>query len=140
MELMTGRRALDDRFAEGRFQLVPWFRRALGKADKLLETIDPSILAMLATNDDDMKKSLYVVGELAGHCTNREASMRPDMSHVVNVLAPLFQVWKPCDDNLDDESEAEMTAEEVRRKLFCWEYDSTTSMTNFSGNTNHVGL
>ena len=138
MELITGRRALDDRFLEGRFQLVPWFRRAICKTDKLLEAIDPIIVTMMVENDN-IKQSLYIVAELAGHCTNREASARPDMSHVVNILAPLVQVWKPCDDNLDDASEAEMTAEEVRRKLLSWEYDSTASMTSLNGTSTHVG-
>lgn len=47
------------------------------------------------------EESITKVAELAGHCTAREPNHRPDMGHVVNVLSPLVQKWKPVDDELD---------------------------------------
>lgn len=112
MELITGRPALDTTQTEGNNHLMTWFRRVIGKKDKLLESVDPNIIA----NDDDTVQSICMVAELAGHCTNKEASQRPDMGHAVNVLAPLVKAWKPVD-NVEDGSEADLTPEEVRKKL-----------------------
>ena len=39
--------------------------------------------------------------ELAGHCTAREPSRRPDMGHSVNVLSPLVEKWKPFEDETE---------------------------------------
>lgn len=131
MELITGHRALDNTQTEGNRHLMSWFRRIIGKKDKLLEAVDPSI----PIDDDDTTKSIYVVAELAGHCTNREARLRPDMSHAVNVLIPLVQAWKPTD-TLEDDSDANMTLEEVRKKLLSLnDYTMTMDLMNDKATT-----
>jgi hypothetical protein len=93
MELLTGRKALDNNQPEESMHLVTWFRKQIigNKLDSILEFIDP----ILELSDEASKKSLLIVAELAGHCTSREAQNRPDMSYVVNVLSPLLQQWKP---------------------------------------------
>ncbi|CAM6080198.1 unnamed protein product [Sphagnum tenellum] len=92
MELMTGRRALDETQAEENMHLVTWFMRINGDKESFLAAIDPIIEV-----DDETYKTIGVVSELAVHCTAREPFQRPDMGHAVNVLAPLVEKWKPMD-------------------------------------------
>ncbi|KAK8709486.1 hypothetical protein V6N13_060501 [Hibiscus sabdariffa] len=98
MELITGRKALDGTLAEEKMHLVTWFRRVLINKDEVLKLVDQTI-KFDEENDGDgdgeTKTSILKVAELAGHCTIREPSQRPDMGHAVNVLSPLVQQWKP---------------------------------------------
>ncbi|CAI9776127.1 unnamed protein product [Fraxinus pennsylvanica] len=90
MEIITGRKALDETMPDERSHLVTWFRRVLINKDNLRKAID-SIL----DPDDETYESICRVAELAGHCTAREPLQRPDMGHAVNVLGPLVEQWKP---------------------------------------------
>lgn len=90
MEIITGRKALDETVPDERSHLVTWFRRVLINKDNLRKSID-SIL----DPDDETYESICKVAELAGHCTAREPFQRPDMGHAVNVLGPLVEQWKP---------------------------------------------
>ncbi|CAA2933738.1 receptor-like kinase TMK4 [Olea europaea subsp. europaea] len=90
MEIITGRRALDETMPDERSHLVTWFRRVLISKDNLRKAID-SIL----DPDDETYESICKVAELAGHCTAREPFQRPDMGHAVNILGPLVEEWKP---------------------------------------------
>eukprot|EP00250_Pteridium_aquilinum_P015452 c22586_g1_i1 orf=435-3374(-) len=92
MELITGRKALDETQPEESVHLVAWFRRMSSKKDDFRSAIDPTLVVT-----DESFQSILVVAELAGHCTSREAWHRPDMSHAVNVLSPLVEKWKPVD-------------------------------------------
>ncbi|KAK8615622.1 hypothetical protein V6N13_017207 [Hibiscus sabdariffa] len=80
MELISGRKALDETQPEESLHLVTWFRRILTR--KHLQALAQS--------------------ELAGHCCAREPYQRPDMSHVVNVLSSLAELWKPAEPNNND--------------------------------------
>ena len=100
MELMTGRRALDETQEEENMHLVTWFSRTNTDEERFRSTIDPAIPV-----DDETFKSLLTVAELAGHCTAREPYQRPDMSHVVTVLGPLVEKWKPTNLISDDSDE-----------------------------------
>lgn len=53
---------------------------------------------------EDISESICIIAELAGHCTAREPTQRPDMGHAVNVLAPLVEKWKPIDDDTEEYS------------------------------------
>ena len=98
MELMTGRRALDETQSEENMHLVTWFQRLMhANKENFRSTIDPTI-----TVDDETYRTLCIVAELAGHCTSREPYTRPDMSHAVSVLKPLVEQWKPADHLHDD--------------------------------------
>ncbi|KAJ7299482.1 hypothetical protein O6H91_Y095300 [Diphasiastrum complanatum] len=92
MELITGRRALDETQTEENVHLVTWFRRMKEEKESFCESIDPVIELT-----DDTFQSIWTVAELAGHCTAHGPYQRPDMGHVVNVLSPLVGQWKPTD-------------------------------------------
>eukprot|EP00252_Welwitschia_mirabilis_P015141 TRINITY_DN33328_c0_g1_i1.p1 TRINITY_DN33328_c0_g1~~TRINITY_DN33328_c0_g1_i1.p1 ORF type:complete len:969 (+),score=9.90 TRINITY_DN33328_c0_g1_i1:298-3204(+) len=103
MELITGRRALDESQPEESVHLVTWFRRCMGSRDAFIKALDPVLLADEESgNRSETLQSINKVAELAGHCTAREPLQRPDMGHAVNVLAPLVEQWKPADTDADD--------------------------------------
>lgn len=91
MEMMTGRRALDETEAEENMHLVTWFRRTNTSPETFARCIDPTI-----TMTEETLKSLNVVSDLALQCTAREPYQRPDMGHAVNILKPLIEQWKPA--------------------------------------------
>ncbi|TKY69208.1 Receptor protein kinase TMK1 [Spatholobus suberectus] len=97
MEMITGRRAIDNSQPEENIHLVTWFRRMLLNKDSFGKLIDPTMDV-----DEEAFTSFRTVAELAGHCCAREPYQRPDMSHVVNVLAPLVEIWKPSEADDDD--------------------------------------
>ncbi|KAI4369264.1 hypothetical protein MLD38_017724 [Melastoma candidum] len=91
MEMLTGRKALDNSLPDEMSHLVPWFRRVMVNKENIPKALDPTLYL-----DDDTMESIHKVAELAGHCTAREPYQRPDMSHAVNILAPLVEQWKPA--------------------------------------------
>ncbi|XP_049365760.1 receptor-like kinase TMK4 [Solanum verrucosum] len=91
MEILTGRKALDESLPEDRSHLVAWFKKTVVNKEKIVEVLDPTLL----DPDEETYQSICKVAELAGHCAAREPSQRPDMGHVVNVLAPLVEQWTP---------------------------------------------
>ncbi|KAK1352749.1 Receptor-like kinase TMK2 [Heracleum sosnowskyi] len=97
MELITGRRALDETQEEDSMHLVPWFRRMHLNKETFRKAIDPII-----DLDEEVLVSVSTISELAGHCCAREPHQRPDMSHAVNVLSSLAELWKPSDPDPDD--------------------------------------
>lgn len=97
MELITGRKALDESQPEESMHLVTWFRRMHLNKDTFRKTIDP------ATDfNEEVLASISTVAELAGHCCAREPYQRPDMGHAVNVLSSLVELWKPSEQNSED--------------------------------------
>ncbi|KAL6192626.1 hypothetical protein ACLB2K_033712 [Fragaria x ananassa] len=101
MELITGRKAIDESQPEESCHLVTWFRRKLIKSDALPEIVDPTI----DVNEETIS-SINTVAELAGHCSARDPYQRPDMSHAVNVLSSLVEQWKPSKRDDIDEMDA----------------------------------
>jgi len=97
MEMLTGRRAIDNSQPEENVHLVTWFRRMLLNKDSFGKIVDPIMCV-----DEEALPSCRTVAELAGHCCAREPHQRPDMSHVVNVLAPLVEIWKPSETDDED--------------------------------------
>lgn len=98
MEMITGRKALDNSQPEENIHLVTWFRRMLLNKDSFQTIIDPTI----EVDDEETYASINTIAELAGHCSAREPYQRPDMGHVVNVLSPLIEVWKPTKPDAED--------------------------------------
>ncbi|XP_030463862.1 receptor-like kinase TMK4 [Syzygium oleosum] len=90
MEILTGRKALDDSLPDERAHLVTWFRRVLINKESIPKAIDQTL-----NPDDETLESICKVAELAGHCTAREPFQRPDLGHAVNILSPLVEQWKP---------------------------------------------
>ncbi|KAL9685632.1 hypothetical protein QQ045_023083 [Rhodiola kirilowii] len=90
MEIITGRKSLDENLPEEKAHLVTWFRRVLIAKDDISIALDTTL-----NPDNETYTSICKVAELAGHCTAREPHQRPDMSHAVNVLSPLVEQWMP---------------------------------------------
>ncbi|KAA8518459.1 hypothetical protein F0562_015933 [Nyssa sinensis] len=97
MELLTGLMALDEDRPEESQYLPAWFWHIKSNKDKLTAAIDSAIDVK-----EETFESISIIAELAGHCTTREPSQRPDMGHAVNVLAPLVEKWKPLDDETEE--------------------------------------
>ncbi|XP_041002429.1 receptor protein kinase TMK1 [Juglans microcarpa x Juglans regia] len=97
MELITGRKALDETQPEESVHLVTWFKRMRINKDLFRKAIDPTI----ELNEETLA-SISTVAELAGHCCTREPYQRPDMGHAVNVLSSLVELWKPSEQNSED--------------------------------------
>lgn len=106
MELITGRRALDESRAEDDVHLVNWFPNL--KEDKgqkrLKEVVDKAMEV-----EDDEWDAVSMLAELAVHCTCRDPKQRPQMSNAVAVLTPLVQDWKPQDPLEDQTGGIDMT-------------------------------
>ncbi|XP_059642080.1 receptor protein kinase TMK1 [Cornus florida] len=97
MELITGRKALDESQPEESMHLVTWFRRMHINKDTFCKAIDPTI-----DLTEETLASVSTVAELAGHCCAREPYQRPDMGHAVNVVSSLVELWKPSDQSTED--------------------------------------
>ncbi|XP_024988305.1 receptor protein kinase TMK1-like [Cynara cardunculus var. scolymus] len=97
MELITGRRALDETQPDESIHLVQWFRKMHINKDTFRKAIDPAL-----DLDEEALASVGKVAELAGHCCAREPYQRPEMSHVVNVLSSLAELWKPSELDPDE--------------------------------------
>nr|GMD90916.1 receptor-like kinase TMK4 [Ipomoea batatas]GME10380.1 receptor-like kinase TMK4 [Ipomoea batatas] len=121
MEIITGRKALDETMPDERSHLVTWFRRVLINKDNLRKAIDPNL-----DPDDETYESIFKVAELAGHCTAREPLQRPEMGHAVNVLGPLVEQWKPSRPE-EDESYGIDLHMSLPQALQRWQADEGTS-------------
>ncbi|KAI4307680.1 hypothetical protein L6164_030842 [Bauhinia variegata] len=115
MELITGRKALDETQSEDSMHLETWFRRIFINEDTFRKAIDPTI----ELNEETLA-SIHTVAELAGHCCARKPHQRPDMGRVVNVLSSLVELWKPSDQiqNSEDVSDIDldMSLPQAQRK------------------------
>ncbi|KAK7841503.1 receptor-like kinase tmk4 [Quercus suber] len=90
MQLITGRKAVDDNLPDENPHLVTWFCKILNNKERIPMAIDQII-----NPDEESMESIYRVAELAGHCTTHRPYQRPNMGHVVNILSPLVGQWKP---------------------------------------------
>ncbi|TKY56676.1 Receptor protein kinase TMK1 [Spatholobus suberectus] len=97
MELITGRKALDETHSEDSMHLVTWFRRMSINKDSFHKAIDRTIQL-----NEETLASIHTVAELACHCSARDPYQRPDMGHAVNVLSSLVELWKPSNQNSKD--------------------------------------
>nr|GLL41441.1 receptor-like kinase TMK4 [Ipomoea trifida] len=90
MEIITGKKAVDETLPDETCHLVTWFHKIIRKGHNLRNAIDPTL-----DLDDQTFESISKVAELAAHCTANKYFQRPTMEHVVNVLGPFAQKWKP---------------------------------------------
>lgn len=121
MELITGRKALDESMPDERSHLVTWFRRVLINKENIPKAIDQSL-----NPDEETMESIFKVAELAGHCTAREPFQRPDMGHAVNILGPLVEQWKPTRQD-EEESYGIDLHMSLPQALQRWQADEGTS-------------
>lgn len=98
MELITGMTAIDERrIDEETRYLASWFCQIRKDEEKFRAAIDPALVLT-----EEILESISVIAELAGHCTSREPSQRPDMGHAVTVLVPMVEKWKPSSNEAED--------------------------------------
>ncbi|XP_031111832.1 receptor-like kinase TMK4 [Ipomoea triloba] len=90
MEIITGKKAVDETLPDETCHLVTWFHKIIRKGHNLKNTIDPTL-----DLDDQTFESISKVAELAAHCTADKYFRRPTMEHVVNVIGPFAHKWKP---------------------------------------------
>ncbi|XP_019179977.1 PREDICTED: receptor-like kinase TMK4 [Ipomoea nil] len=92
MEIITGKKAIDERVPNETCHLVTWFHKVISsKGHNFKKAIDPT----LDHQDEQTFESIFKVALLAAHCTAKTSYRRPNMEHVINVLSPLVQKWKP---------------------------------------------
>lgn len=91
MQLITGKKSLDETMPYESCQLATWLRRVPVTKENMVKYVDKA----LNTNDNETLESIFKVAELAKHCTTVEPFHRPEMGYVGNVLRPLFERWKP---------------------------------------------
>nr|POE59516.1 receptor-like kinase tmk4 [Quercus suber] len=75
MQLITGRKAVDDTLPDDNPHLVTWFCGILKNKESIAKAIDQTI-----NPDEETMESIYTVAELAGHCTTPKPYQRPDIS------------------------------------------------------------
>ncbi|CAA6668202.1 unnamed protein product [Spirodela intermedia] len=133
MELITGRKALDETLPDEITHLVSWFRRVLVGREGLMKAVD----SRLDLTDED-SKSVAAVAELAGYCTAREAHQRPDMGHAVNVLVPLIGQWRPASADSgggggdeEEDAAASIFHGSLPQRLRRWQQNEGTSLSGF---------
>ncbi|RZC68599.1 hypothetical protein C5167_031837 [Papaver somniferum] len=131
MEILTGRKALDENLPDEQSHLVTWFRRVLINKDSVRKHIDPTL-----DPDDETYGNILTVAELAGHCTARDPSQRPEMGHAVNVLGPLVEQWKPTRDEEEDAYGIDLHMS-LPQALMRWQSDEGTS-TMATGHYSHT--
>lgn len=138
MEIITGRKSLDSSLPDERSHLVTWFRPLLQDEDNIKDAVDPTLRSVV---DEETFQSIWKVAELAGHCTTRESSQRPDMSHAVNVLSSLVEQWKPAPSEEDSFSvDFNMSLPQVLQKWKANEDSSSTLSSDFfKQDTNNYG-
>lgn len=90
MELLTGLVAVDERRSEEKQYLVEWFWKIKSDKEVLLASVDPALDVR-----EEVHESIFAAAELAGHCSDKDPSHRPDMGHAVSVLTQLVDTWKP---------------------------------------------
>lgn len=130
MEIITGRKVLDESLGEDDGHLVMAFRRYIINKEKFLNFVDSSLVL-----DEKAYESIFQVSELACHCTAREPNQRPSMGYAVQVLSPLVDQWVPSSSNYDEDSNMSLTQE-----LEKWQSDSDSNLFSTfkpSSSTNH---
>jgi serine/threonine protein kinase len=140
MELITGRKALDETRPEESMHLVSWFGKLVrggagggAREEAVLGALDPAI----AVDGDDTVASIMTVAELSGHCTVREPHKRPDMSHAVNVLSPLVERWKPNDAAATDDDLGIDLGEPLSEALKRWQGIGANANNANANNAHH---
>ncbi|XP_061993366.1 receptor-like kinase TMK3 [Rosa rugosa] len=127
LELTTGKRAVDKSFPESDPHLPTWFSNQVinkGKGgivwDELKRVIDPPIVS----TDPNIVSSFLEIAKLAISCCNKDPNLRPDMTHVVNIIGPLVKPWKPSEpvpENLDPAADGTDWSIPLSEMVTCWE-------------------
>nr|GMD68003.1 receptor-like kinase TMK4 [Ipomoea batatas] len=121
MEIITGKKAVDETLPDETCHLVTWFHKIIRKGHNLKNTIDLTL-----DLDDQTFESISKVAELAAHCTADKYFRRPTIEHVVNVLGPFAHKWKPL---RPEEIEEKYGGVDIHMSLpLAFEYSSIESL------------
>ncbi|WOG94565.1 hypothetical protein DCAR_0313861 [Daucus carota subsp. sativus] len=124
MELLTGLMALDERRSEETRYLAEWFLQIKSDKKKLIDAVDPAL-----DEKEENSDGISIVADLAGHCTARDPSHRPEMGHAVNVLGQLVEKWQPYDQETEDYSGIDYSLP-LRQMMKEWMESETTDFKN----------
>ncbi|XP_004298182.1 PREDICTED: probable receptor protein kinase TMK1-like [Fragaria vesca subsp. vesca] len=101
LELITGKKAVDQSLTESHPHLPNWFcNKVINKGgggivwDELEKVIDPT---MAVYTDPNTVDSFLEIAKLAISCCNKDPDLRPEMTHVVNIIGQLVKPWKPSE-------------------------------------------
>ncbi|MCL7022479.1 hypothetical protein MKW94_009560 [Papaver nudicaule] len=98
MELITGRKALDESQCDEQMHLVSWFSKIQGNKQEFGKAVDSTI-----NITEEIEGTIESVAELACLCCLWRADDRPTMSYVVNQLSALVEYWEPVKAEDDDD-------------------------------------
>ena len=79
LELITGRKAIEDEYGEGK-DIVYWVSTHLNERDNVLKLLDVKVASEVVQND------MIKVLKIAVLCTTKLPSLRPSMREVVKML------------------------------------------------------
>ncbi|XP_022844968.1 probable serine/threonine-protein kinase PBL18 [Olea europaea var. sylvestris] len=80
LELLTGRRSIDESRGEAEKQLITWVKPHLQNKRKVFRIMDTKLGGQYP------KKGAYIAANLAILCVNQEARFRPPMTYVLDIL------------------------------------------------------
>ena len=121
MEIITGRKVIDNSLPQNAIFLVPVFRTNFLDEEKFRNIVDPT----LELNDAD-QNSLLEVAKLAYHCTEEEPESRPGMNYCVVVLSKMVHKWNPKAIDSDNVESSSMGLKQLVEK---WEIEDLTADT-----------
>ena len=121
LEIITGRKVIDNSLPQNAIFLVPVFRTNFLDEEKFRNIVDPT----LELNDVDWN-SLLEVAKLAYHCTEEEPESRPDMNNCVVVLSKMVHKWNPKAIGSDKGESSSMGLKQLVEK---WEIEDLTADT-----------
>ncbi|ESQ53375.1 hypothetical protein EUTSA_v10027392mg [Eutrema salsugineum] len=124
MNLITGQEAIDETRSEGETHIVIWFRKSFREKDSFANVIDETIEV-----EEETRKNIEDVAELAIHCCAKEPEQRPDMTNAVTVLGSLIQQWKPAIEIEEDEMGFKTSLGEMVKQ---WKHDMEASSSGTS--------
>ena len=121
MEVITGRKVIDNSLPQNAIFLVPVFRTNFLDEEKFRNTVDPT----LELNDSDWN-SLLEVAKLAYHCTEEEPESRPSMPNCVAVLSKMVHKWNPKEIGSD---KGESSSMGLKQQVEKWKMEDLTADT-----------
>lgn len=123
MEIITGRKAIDESLPDDGKFLAPIFKTKVLDKEKFRDIVDPA----LELNDEDWD-TLLEVADLAHHCTALEPRHRPGMHNCVTILSNMVDQWKPTVVGCEKGETSSMGLKGLNQLVDKWiEKDLTTS-------------
>ncbi|KAJ9549973.1 hypothetical protein OSB04_022516 [Centaurea solstitialis] len=91
LELVTGRRAIEEGYGEGK-DIVYWALSNLNDRENILQLLDPKIISKEDESSGDLADDMMKVLQIGLVCTTKLPNLRPSMREVVKMLTDV----EPC--------------------------------------------